>query len=167
MQISVLDVHELAAGKLAALLARQKARDLFDSNLVFGLDGLDLSQLRTAFVVYGAMNRRDWRTVSVEDVAFDEHELSSQLLPALRIGTVPSGSATRYGNSLVGECREALSQLLPLSEAEMAFLNLLLEKGEIDATILTDDTDLQVRIQSHPNLEWKAQNVRAHLGLVR
>ena len=59
MQISVLDVHELAAGKLAALLARQKARDLFDSNLVFGLDGLDLSQLRTAFVVYGAMNRRD------------------------------------------------------------------------------------------------------------
>ena len=32
--IPVLDIHELAAGKLAALLARQKARDLFDSRLM-------------------------------------------------------------------------------------------------------------------------------------
>ena len=29
-----MDIHELAAGKLAALLARRKARDLFDSRLV-------------------------------------------------------------------------------------------------------------------------------------
>ena len=52
-EIPVVDIHELAAGKLAALLARRKARDLFDSRLVFSLDGLDLKRLRTAFVVYG------------------------------------------------------------------------------------------------------------------
>ncbi len=165
--IPVLDIHELAAGKLAALLARRKARDLFDSRLVLSLDELDLERLRIAFVVYGAMNRRDWRTVSVHDVAFDEAELSSQLLPALRTGTVQSVDATTYGDMLVEECREALAALLPLSAAELAFLDLLLDGGEIDATILTDDADLQQRIQTHPNLEWKAWNVREHRGLDR
>ena len=165
--IPVLDIHELAAGKLAALLARRKARDLFDSRLVFSLDGLDLERLRTAFVVYGAMNRRDWRTVSVEDVAFDEAELAGQLLPALRTGVVRSVEATPYGQSLVVECCDALSALLPFSDAERTFLDLLLDGGEIDASILTSDSDLQQRIQAQPMLEWKAQNVRMYKGLGR
>ena len=163
--IPVLDIHELAAGKLAALLARRKARDLFDGRLVFSLDGIDLQRLRTAFVVYGAMNRKDWRTVSVEDVAFDEAELSSQLLPALRSGAVANDSAACYGETMVKECREALSALLPFSDAESAFLDLLLDRGEIDAAILTGDADLQQRIRAQPLLEWKAQNVRRHKGL--
>ena len=166
-EIPVMDIHELAAEKLAALLARRKARDLFDSRLVFAIDGIDLQRLRTAFVVYGAMSRKDWRTVSVEDVAFDESELSSQLLPALRIGAVPSAEAASYGDMLVEECREALSVLLPLNDAESAFLDLLLDDGEINAAILTDHGDLQKRIQAHPNLEWKARNVRKHRGLDR
>ena len=74
--INVLDTHELAAGKLAALLSRRRARDLFDCRQLVRLDTLDRSQLRTAFVVCGAMNRRDWRTVAVDDVAFDPRELS-------------------------------------------------------------------------------------------
>ena len=163
--IPVLDIHELAAGKLAALLARQAARDLFDSSLVFSLEGLDIERLRIAFVVYGAMNRKDWRTVSVEDIAFDDAELSSQLLPALKTGTVAAGSATSYGEKLVEECRKAMSALLPLNEAELAFLDLLLDSGEIDATKLTGDSELQKLIQNHPNLEWKARNVQAHRGL--
>ena len=166
-EIPVLDIHELAAGKLAALLARRKARDLFDSRLVLSLDGLDQERLRTAFVVYGAMNRKDWRTVAVEDVAFDEAELSNQLLPALKRGTVPGSEVNTFGEKMVDECRKALSVLLPLDEAELTFLELLLDVGEIDATILTSDADLQQRIQTHPNLEWKAQNVRRYKGLDR
>ena len=81
--IPMLDIHELAAGKLAALLSRRRARDLFDCRQLLLLDTLDPSRLRIAFVVYGAMNRRDWRTVTVDDVAFDPRELSSQLLPSL------------------------------------------------------------------------------------
>jgi len=164
-RIPVLDIHELAAGKLAALLARRKARDLFDGRLVFSIDGLDLERLRTAFVVYGAMNPKDWRSVSMTDVAFDEAELSSQLLPALRIGDLPGAEATSYGNRLVDECRDALSVLLPLSDAELSFLDLLLDKGKIDATILTNDGELQRRIQAQPLLEWKALNVRKHKAL--
>lgn len=57
--ISVLDHHELAAGKLAALLARRQARDLFDSHRILRMDDLDPHRLRIGFVVYGAMNRKD------------------------------------------------------------------------------------------------------------
>ena len=163
--IPVVDIHELAAGKVAALLARRRARDLFDTRLVLSMLGLDLSRLRTAFVVYGAMARRDWRTVSDQDVAYDPVELSSQLVPALRIGGVPDREAVGYGKSLVDECREALDALLPFNDAERAFLDLLLDRGTIDATLLTPDEMLQRRIQAQPLLEWKAQNVRRHRGM--
>lgn len=49
--------------------------------------------------------------------------------------------------------------------SERAFLDLLLDKGEIDSTILTADSSLQQRIQKQPLLEWKAVNVRKHKGL--
>ena len=164
--IPVVDIHELAAGKLTALLARQKARDLFDSRLILSIEGLDFERLRTAFVVYGAMNRKDWRMVSAEDVAFDPRELSGQLLPALRTGGIQGIEAASYGGMLVDECREALSALLPFNDAERAFLDLLLDEGKIDASILTSDKTLQERIQGQPLLEWKAQNVRRHNRLL-
>ena len=160
--VPVVDVHELAAGKLAALLSRQRARDLFDSRLIFSIDALDLGRLRTAFVVYGAMNRRDWRTVSTGDVSFDAAELANQLAPALRGGAEQSIEVGGYGQTLVDECRHALSALLPFTEGERAFLDRLLDGGEIDATLLTDDPGLQQRIEAQPLLAWKAQHVRSH-----
>ncbi len=164
--ISVVDIHELSAGKLTALLARRRARDLFDSSLVLSIDGLDVTKLRTAFVVYGAMVRRDWRTVSAEDVAFDPGELSSQLIPALRADGMDGLDAAAFGERLVRESRRVLSELLPFSDEERSFLDLLLDSGEIDANLLTTDEALRDRIQGQPLLEWKAQNVRRHKGLL-
>ncbi len=164
--IPVMDTHELAAGKLAALLSRRKARDLFDSHRILRMDGLDLERLRIAFIVYGAMNRKDWRTVSVGDVDFDAAELASQLIPTLRLGAIQgTEDAGNYGKTLVEECRHALSAVLPFNDAEREFLDLLLDKGEIDATLLTTDETLQKRIQQQPLLEWKALNVRQYKGL--
>lgn len=80
IQIPIIDIHELAAGKLAALLARRQARDLFDSHGVLHMGNLDHDRLRTAFVVYGAMNRKDWRTISADDVNFDTADLARQLI---------------------------------------------------------------------------------------
>ncbi|MCY4529260.1 MAG: nucleotidyl transferase AbiEii/AbiGii toxin family protein [Chloroflexi bacterium] len=163
--IPVVDKHELAAGKLAALLTRRRARDLFDSSLIFSIDGLDVTKLRTAFVVYGAGVRRDWRTVSIEDAAFDPEELFSQLVPALRSGGMQRADAAAYGYDLVHKCRRVLSELLPFSDREQAFLDLLLDAGEVDAELLTTDPELRYRIQAQPLLEWKAQNVRRHRGI--
>ena len=163
--IPVLDVHELVAGKLAALLSRRRARDLFDCRHLLSLDTLDWTRLRTAFVVYGAMNRRDWRTITVDDVAFDPRELSGQLLPSLPASAVDGMDAAEYGWMLVEDCRRALSALLPFDEGERAFLDRLLDHGEIDGALLTADQELRQRINAQPWLEWKAQNVRQHRGL--
>ena len=165
-QIPTIDIHELAAGKLAALLARRQARDLFDSHRILHMENLNHNRLRTAFVAYGAMNRKDWRTISADDVNFDAAELARQLIPTLRANaSTEQESSDEYGTRLVEECRQALSAVLPFTEAENAFLDLLLDRGEIDSTILTADPSLQKRIQAQPLLEWKAINVRKHKGL--
>ncbi len=161
--IQILDLHELAAGKLVALMARRQARDLFDSVQLLHLGGLDHERLRVAFVVYGAMNRRDWRSVSVGDVDFDAGELTRQLVPMLRTGALREhGTLTEYERMLIENCRQALTAVLPFTEMEMEFLNLLLDNGEIDPSLLTNDIELQDRIRRHPLLEWKAINVRQY-----
>ena len=164
--IPVLDHHELAAGKLAALFSRRQARDLFDSHRILRMESLDSHRLRIGFVVYGAMNRKDWRTVSADDVDFDAMELARQLVPTLRVNAVGSqAEPAEYGARLVRECREGLSVVLPFMNSERKFLDLLLDRWVIDSTLLTADESLQQRIQSQPLLEWKALNVRRHKGL--
>jgi hypothetical protein len=112
------------------------------------------------------MNRKDWRTISYEDVDFDAAELARQLIPTLRVSTSEvRAKSLEYGKRLVEECREGLSAVLPLTESERAFLDLLLDRGVVDSTILTADLSLQQRIQKQPLLKWKALNVRRHKGL--
>lgn len=160
--IPVVDIHELAAGKLSALLARRSARDLFDSRLVLSAEGLDIKRLRTAFVVYGAMNRRDWREVSLSDIKFNAQELQRQLLHALRADSAREVDPIEYGEKLVRDCQEAVQILLPFTEAERIFLDLLLDDGIIESELLTPDVSLQERIQAQPMLRWKAQNVKKY-----
>jgi len=163
--IQVLDIHELAAGKLCALLARQQGRDLFDSHQLLNHEDLEQKRLRLAFVVYGAMNRKDWRTVSLQAVDIAADDLSHRLLPLLRVSSAGADeSPALYGKRLVKECRDRLSAVLPFTDSETEFLNLLLDRGEIVPSLLTSDKDLQERISRHPLLEWKALNVRQYKG---
>ena len=166
-KIPVLDIHELAAGKLAAMLSRGQARDLFDSHLLLKSEALKLDNLRLAFVVYGAMNRNDWRNVSVENINYEPKEFVRQLLPTLKAGTAEKyGNPKEYGLYLIRECQEYMSLVLPFSASEKAFLDLLLEQGIIDSTLLTTDLRLQSHIQDQPLLQWKAYNVRKYRGLM-
>lgn len=158
--IQVVDVHELAAGKLSALLSRRQARDLFDCSNLFRLGSLDRERLRLAFIVYGAMSRRDWRTIALNDVDFDIADLEQRLIPTLRAAGIEKTQQDHFGKELIEDCRNFLAGLLPFTEAEMDFLNRVLDKGEIAPELLTADEDLQDRIRRHPPLEWKAVNVR-------
>jgi len=160
--VPVLDIHELAAGKLAALLSRQASRDLFDVHLLLNQGELDNEKLRLAFVVYGAMNRKDWRTVSQEDVNFDTRELESQLIPVLTEALIENMNIEEWTSRLVEECRQALSALLPLNEFEIEFLTKINEQGEIQPELLSTDNGLQEIITRHPQLNWKALNVKKH-----
>ena len=158
--IAVVDMHELAAGKLSALLSRRQARDLFDCSNLFHLEGLDRKRLRLAFVVYGAMSRKDWRTITLNDVDFDIADLDQKLIPTLRAAGIERIQKDHFGKSLVADCRKILSGLLPFAENEMEFLEQVLDKGKIAPELLTDDADMQDRIRRHPLLEWKAMNVQ-------
>ena len=121
-----------AAGKLAALLARRATRDLFDAHHLLLRGGLDPQRLRIAFVVYGAMNRKDWRTVSADDITFAPRELRNQLVPTLRPEALGDATAPiAWARSLNDECRNALRVVLPLAEAESEFPERLLDHGEI------------------------------------
>ena len=101
-----------------------------------------------------------------EEVDYDGAELARQLGPTLR-ARIPREQVplAEYGAQLVEECKRALCAVLPFTDTERTFLDLLLDDGEIDATILTSDTTLRERIQAQPLLEWKALNVRRHKGL--
>ena len=164
--IPVLDIHELVAGKLSALFSRRQARDLFDCHRVLHTDDLQHDRLRIAFVVYGGMNRKDWRTVSVEDVEYNGAEFERQLGPTLREPKLREQAAlAEYGAHLVEECKRALCAVLPFTDTERAFLDLLLDDGKIDAKILTSEATLRERIQAQSLLQWKAFNVRRHKDL--
>ena len=159
-KIPVLDLHELAAGKLAALLARRASRDLFDSYALLGHNDLDPDLLRVLFVAYGGMNRNDWREVAVKNVDLDRREVEEQLLPLLRGETRDVWE--KSAPALLSECRMRLKAVLPLRKNERRFLDRLLDEGDIEPTLLTDDAKLAERIAIHPALTWKALNVKQH-----
>ncbi|MEZ6193741.1 MAG: nucleotidyl transferase AbiEii/AbiGii toxin family protein [Phycisphaerales bacterium] len=161
-QIPVLDLHELAAGKLAALLARHASRDLFDAHHLLTQMDLDRRKLRLGFVLYGAMNRKDWRTVAIQDVAYEPRELENQLVPVVRDALLRQQKASDWAESMIAECRQALDVVLPLNAREIKFLDRLLDHGQIEPQLLTDDEGMMDRIRSHPLLQWKAVNVRQH-----
>lgn len=160
-QVPVLDLHELAGGKLAALLSRTASRDLFDTYELLRRSDLDRAKLRLAFVVYGGANRKDWRTVSLDDVKLEATELQTQLLPTLRSATLAGKREARdWGKHLISECLRLLSAVLPLTRQEREFIERLNDHGEIAPELLTDDPAMQTTIREHPALRWKTLNVR-------
>ena len=114
-------------------------------------------------MVYGAINRKDWRTVSADDIAFEPRERRNQLVPTLRPETLGGATAPiAWARSLNDECRDALRVVLPLAEAESEFLERLLDHGEIVPALLTNDPALGERIAAQPMLAWKTLNVGRH-----
>jgi predicted nucleotidyltransferase component of viral defense system len=164
--VTVLDPHELAAGKLAALLARSANRDIFDAHRLLVAPDLDHARLRFGFIVYGGMNRKDWRTVSPEDVQGDLADAPRNLVPMLRADLAPSrGDITRWLDQLVAECRERLAIVLPLQPHELEFLERLNGAGDVAPEVLTDDPAMQAILRDLPGLKWKALNVKKRLGV--
>jgi hypothetical protein len=128
---------------------------------LFAACKFERERLRVAFVVYGAISRKDWRTVTVDDVMATPADVRNQLIPTLRRDALAQVEPTdAWVARLVAGCREGLAALLPLSDTEREFLDRLLDHGELEPALLTNDAELANRIDRRPGLEWKAQNVR-------
>lgn len=100
-----------------------------------------------------------------ENVTTTATDVDSQLVPMLRQDVRPAKAGVgQWTDTLVRETRELMSAVLPLSEREFEFLDRLNGAGDIVPRLLTDDPAMDAIIQSHPGLQWKAQNVKKHVA---
>jgi hypothetical protein len=148
------------------LVARSASRDVFDAREIFRRAGLDRAKLRLGFVVYGGLNRVDWREITVEHVRTTAADVDSQLVPMLRLDVRPAkADIAAWTETLVRETRELMAAVLPLEANELEFLRRLNGAGDIAPEILTAEPAMQTIIREHPGLKWKALNVKKRLGV--
>lgn len=156
--IRILDFHELAAGKLTALFARSTSRDLFDAHHLLTKTQFNLVQLRLAFVLYiGMSSMKDIQEISPEFLLFDEADFRQQLLPVMRNNKNEQDHRS-WKEIKLQECKQALAPLFPFTEQEGEFLKILIEKGEIRASLLTNEPIMQSKIEKLPSLHWRASH---------
>ena len=165
LDVRVLDLHEIAAGKLVALIDRRAARDPFDTRRILAVEGLDWAAIKAAVLAFGASGRRDWRLASIDDIGADSAEASPEA------GDPPSaGPFQRTGRhrGLDRGSGRSLASVWPscsISRRRSAVsLDGVLDRGEIRTDDLTADAGLAERIAAMPMLAWKARNVRLHRG---
>jgi hypothetical protein len=104
--------------------------------------------------------------VTVDRIQLTADDVDSQLVPMLRLDVRPARAAIRaWTEALVREARELMAAVLPLETNESEFLERLNGAGEIVPELLTADPAMQAIIRDHPGLEWKALNVKKHLGI--
>jgi hypothetical protein len=161
--VPVLDIHEIVAGKLVALVTRRTARDLFDAHRIIAMPGLDWAKIKIATLMIGASARNvDWRQASAELIACDGADLAAKLIACLPTRYFDTfGGQKAWIEKVTTECRRDLAPLFQFSEDEMAFLNGVLDRGVIDASRLDATDEVRAAIEACPALRWKAQNVQA------
>lgn len=163
VNFQVLDICELAAGKLAALFERNASRDLYDAYHLLTNNFCDMHQLRKTFIAYGAMCKRDWRTISLNDIEFNQKELKNKLIPVLRKSAAKEiQGEKKLADTLIQGCKEILSQFFPFTKNENLFLERLLEYGEVMPTLLTDDEQFNKNLMLHPAILRKVTGVKAY-----
>lgn len=161
---------ELAAGKFTALLARTVARDRFDATRLLAMDPelLERQEFRTAFVCHAAADRKDARQFSAELAPMPVQEVRNKLVPVLREAMEPLARDSRALAQQLGFALEGVAERLTRwSDAELGFLEALMDHGELKPELLTPEPELQRRIAAQPMLRWKQKNVRQHKGRIQ
>lgn len=161
----VLDIHELAAGKLAALFARRTSRDLFDAHHLFKSNLLSIKKLKPVLIAYFSMTDVPTQSLSTEAINYDLADVYSQLLPLLNQHSFPKSrkEATGWILQMVEELKQYLSYILPLNEDDIRFIDGVRKRGEIDPYLITQDIYLARRIESHPAIFWAAKKAYKQL----
>ncbi|NMA41979.1 MAG: nucleotidyl transferase AbiEii/AbiGii toxin family protein [Oligosphaeraceae bacterium] len=163
--VSVLDIHELAAGKLCALLSRCKPRDLFDAAKLLIEVPFNREQLRLCFIIYAAFNTLDFSTIhGLGEIKFTAGQFRQELIATLATN-VRRDNPQEYLEQLVAKCHDGLSLIMPFSSNEQKFLAYVNKYGQIRPALLTDNADWHRMILNHPMLLWKVFNVRKHYGM--
>jgi predicted nucleotidyltransferase component of viral defense system len=133
--ILVLDLHEIVAGKLVALVDRHAARDLFDARRIMSIEGLDWPQIKAAVLALGASGRRDWRTASLTRLTGDPREFRQKLAICLPRGQYAGKKdIDTWIEKTVALCQEKLAFLFDLTADEREFLDGILTRLRLRPT---------------------------------
>lgn len=152
----VLDIHELAAGKLSALFDRSASRDWFDAHYLLTQSPIDKNKLKLAFVTYLAMTKIEFSKLVPEEIDFDLTDLRNRLVPVMHQLSVSRNTRElkEWATARISELRQELSSILPLEEHELLFINKIRNEGIISPELITNDSEISQRIMNHPAINW-------------
>lgn len=156
LEVPVLDIHELAVGKLSALFSRNASRDLFDAHYLMTKMTLDIKKLRLAFVVYLAMSKIEMSTLANESIKYNLTDLKNRLFPVMHQLEIPRKmpDLKSWADNMISELRQGLEQILPLADNEIEFISTIRTTSQIKPELITEDETLIKIISSHPAVLW-------------
>ena len=127
------------------------------------MPGLDWAKIKAGTLMIGASAKSfDWRTASPDEVGCEVGDITGKLTMCLRDRYFDAfGGPATWIDKVMAECREKLAPLFQLTARERAFVDAVLERGEIDASSLGVPDFVRPAIEASPALRWKAQNVKA------
>jgi len=162
--LQVLDIHELAAGKLTALLERQTGRDFFDANELFQYAEIDKTILRIIFVLYAAMcSKKDMLSFSINDVTVDYNDLKNKLIPVMKNNFCDGFASTEeWATDIMNNVRKGLGALLPFTASESDFIRSVKNgTGVKPELLITNNSPIDFRlIKQHPALLWAVKKMK-------
>ncbi len=167
-KVLTYSLAELAAGKFTALLSRVVARDRYDAVRILATDPeiLQRPEFRLAFTCFVAASREDARAWNGQLEPLRLQDVRDKLIPLLRVAHEPlAGDAGQLTAHMDAGLAGLAGRLVAWSDRERAFMDALMDRGELLPELLTLDSAVQRRIAAQPMLQWKQRNVRQHLGL--
>ncbi|MBS0350171.1 MAG: nucleotidyl transferase AbiEii/AbiGii toxin family protein [Proteobacteria bacterium] len=146
LDVPIVSIPDLYAGKICAALDRQHPRDLFDIHLLYQHEGLT-DEIRSAFVVYLASADRPIH----ELLSPNWHDQADLFTNAFQGMTrIP----IKYDELVVTRSRLLHDILIQLTEKEKQFL-LSLKMGKPDYTLMP-----YPHLDQLPALRWKLLNIQ-------
>ncbi|MDF1797379.1 MAG: nucleotidyl transferase AbiEii/AbiGii toxin family protein [Coxiellaceae bacterium] len=154
--VQLLNIHEIAAGKLTALLERQAGRDFFDAYELFQYKNIDVATLRTMFVLYAAMcTKKNMLTIGIDDIAIDWVDLKNKLIPVIKNNfRGKSSSFETWAKNILQVVQNGFKQLLPFTFHEKKFIENIVDGQAIMPELFVEDGHLIEQAKLHPALRW-------------
>ncbi len=162
--LQILDIHELAAGKLTALLERQTGRDFFDANELFQYTNIDKSKLRIIFILYSAMcSKKDMLSLTSDGITVDHRDLKNKLIPVMKNNFCDGFSSVKeWTTVIISNVRKEFETLLPYTPSEAEFIRAVINGVGVKPELFIDDESLVdfSLIKKHPALLWAKKRTR-------
>ena len=127
------------------------------------MPNLDRAKIKAATLMIDASAKSfDWRTASPDDIGCEVGGITGKLTMCLHDRFFDRfGGPAAWIESVTAECREKFAPLFQFTADEGAFLDGVLDRGEIDASPMGAPESVRAAIEACPALRWKVQNVKA------